>query len=619
RGIQNRDLEFAEVVWAFFASRLPATDPIVSLPMRPVDSPGNPADTRTGFGAVGYRYAIGTFEVTAGQYAAFLNAVARADPYGLYDSNPGDMATWPTGPRIQRSGSPGAYTYAVAADYANRPINFISWGDAARFVNWLHNGQPIGAQGPATTERGAYTLDGATTDAALLAVTRSPGARFALPTEDEWYKAAYFDPAITAANKYWTFATRSNATPSNQLLTPDPGNSANFFQNNVYSLPGFLRTNVGDFENSPGPWGTFDQMGNVGEWTETLRGAVFAVRGESYSTGDSGGTQLGHRFVRAVAASEEETKSGFRVVSTLLSSEIDGLIFGSGFEAKSASSPTGVQRQDVTIPQQDGGSLQARLVAPLPATGPYPALSLLPGGGAPIDSVAWAADGLARAGYVVIVTQPASGGSLAAYDTAARSGIDFLLSSANPFAAATRGDRVGVAGWSLGARALSRTQDEDARVSALVAWDNLALNETGDAGSPNCSGSNPPSTRRPRVPALGQASDFCGPPAETVETKKTAYEGWRAAGQPVMQVVLAGSSHFVWGTQGSGTARQAQALYYTQAWFDRWLKDDTGAGARLLARSVDGVAVEQVLSTRFRSAAAFDGRNCPDLRTACGP
>jgi len=281
--------------------------------------------------------------------------------------------------------------------------------------------------------------------------------------------------------------------------------------------------------------------------------------------------------------------------------------------------PAGVQRQDVTIPQQGGGSLQARLVAPLPATGPYPALSLLPGGGAPIDSVAWAADGLARAGYVVIVTQPASGGSLAAYDTAARSGIDFLLSPANPFAAATRSDRVGVAGWSLGARALTRTQDEDARVSALVAWDNLALNETGDAGSPNCSGSNPPSTRRPRVPALGQASDFCGPPAETVETKKTAYEGWRAAGQPVMQVVLAGSSHFVWGTQGSGTARQAQALYYTQAWFDRWLKDDSGAGARLLARSVDGVAVEQVLSTRFRSAAAFDGRNCPDLRTACGP
>ncbi|MCA3219294.1 MAG: hypothetical protein ING59_12205 [Burkholderiales bacterium] len=116
--------------------------------------------------------------------------------------------------------------------------------------------------------------------------------------------------------------------------------------------------------------------------------------------------------------------------------------------------PLGVQRQDVTIPQQ-GGSLQARVYAPQPATGPYPAVSLLSGGGAPIDSVDWAADGLARAGDVVIITQPASGGSLSAYNTAARSGIDFLLSSANPFAAATRPTGVGVAGWSLGARAVA--------------------------------------------------------------------------------------------------------------------------------------------------------------------
>jgi poly(3-hydroxybutyrate) depolymerase/formylglycine-generating enzyme required for sulfatase activity len=336
-GIQNRDIEFAEVVWAFFASRLPAAAPIVSLPLSLVENTGNAADTRTGLGAVGYRYAIGSFEVTAGQYVAFLNAVARTDPYGLYDSNPSDMATWPTGPRIQRTGNPGSYAYSVAAEYADRPVNFVSWGDAARFVNWLHNDQPVGPQGPATTERGAYALDGATTDAALLAVTRSPGARFALPTENEWYKAAYFDPAITAANKYWSFATRSNITPSNQLLIPDPGNNANFFQNGAYSLPGFLRTNVGDFENSPSPWGSFDQMGNVGEWTETVRTAAFAVRGESFSTGDSGGAQLGHRFVRAVAPSEEETKNGFRVVSTMLSPPTNGQIFRSGFEPDTGS------------------------------------------------------------------------------------------------------------------------------------------------------------------------------------------------------------------------------------------------------------------------------------------
>lgn len=281
--------------------------------------------------------------------------------------------------------------------------------------------------------------------------------------------------------------------------------------------------------------------------------------------------------------------------------------------------PAGLQRQDVTIPQRGGGSLQARVYAPRPATGPYPAVSLLPGGGAPIDSVDWAADGLARAGYVVIITQPASGGSLTAYDIAVRSGIDFLLSSSNPYAAVTRPTGVGVAGWSLGARALSRTQEEDTRVAALVAWDNLAVDETGDAGSPNCTGASPSSARQPRVPAMGQASDFCGPPGETVEVKKTAYEAWRAAGQPTMQVVLAGSNHFVWGTQGNGTAKQAQALFYTRAWLDRWLKGDFSATARLLSRSIDGAGLDQVLSTRFRSAAAFDGRNCPDLRTACPP
>jgi autotransporter-associated beta strand protein len=285
----------------------------ITVPLVPVGSPGNTADSRTGFGAVSYGFSIGALEITAGQYTTFLNAVARADPYGLYDSNADDMATRPTGPRIQRSGPSGSYSYSVAPDYADRPINFISWGDAARFCNWLHNGQPSGPQGAGTTERGSYTLDGATTNERYLTVTRSPAASYVLPTEDEWYKAAYFDPAIGAANKYWSFATRSNATPSNHLLSPDPGNNANFFQDGQYTLKSYLRTDVGDFENSIGPWSTFDQMGNVGEWTDTIRSGAFAVRGESYSTGDSGGATIGYRFVRAVAPVDEETKNGFRV------------------------------------------------------------------------------------------------------------------------------------------------------------------------------------------------------------------------------------------------------------------------------------------------------------------
>jgi hypothetical protein len=304
-------------------------------------------------------------------------------------------------------------------------------------------------------------------------------------------------------------------------------------------------------------------------------------------------------------------------VRTLATTGTHDALFGVLASAASPSIPQAVVSSAVTIPQRGGGSLAARVFAPAVARTRVPALSLLPGGGAPIDSVFWAAEGLAARGYVVIVTQPSSGGSLSAYHTAAMSGIDYLLSTANPYAAATDGERIGVAGWSLGARALSRTQQEDIRVDALVAWDNLAVQESGDPGSPNCAGSVPASRRTPRVPAMGQASDYCGPPGETVEDKKYAFAWWRSNAQPAMQIVLAGADHFVWSSTSAGSQRQADALYYTLAWFDRWLKNDPTARGRLLARSINGRSLETVLSQRFRSAAGFDGVDCGDLRTGC--
>ncbi len=127
----------------------------------PVGDPGNRGDTQfmrdgtSGYGSVGYAYNTGTYEVTAGQYSAFLNAVAETDTYGLYH-----LAMWSDsrGCKIQRSGSSGNYTYTVAADWANRPVNYVGFWDACRFANWLHNGQPEGPQGAGTTETGAYTL-----------------------------------------------------------------------------------------------------------------------------------------------------------------------------------------------------------------------------------------------------------------------------------------------------------------------------------------------------------------------------------------------------------------------------------------------------------------------------
>ena len=106
------------------------------------------------------------------------------------------------GANIQRTGSSPNYSYSVAADWANRPVNYVSFWDAARFANWLHNGQPTGPQGPGTTEDGAYHDVGNQT-----LFGRNAGAKFFIPTEDEWYKAAYHDKNAGLAASYFDYPT----------------------------------------------------------------------------------------------------------------------------------------------------------------------------------------------------------------------------------------------------------------------------------------------------------------------------------------------------------------------------------------------------------------------------
>jgi hypothetical protein len=127
----------------------------VHIALSNVGDPGNLPDPTTGYGAVPYTYAIGTYDVTLSQYTTFLNAVASSgDPYGLY--NLGTASDLPTSGIIQTSRS-GTYSYTLKGNAnGNFPLFDVTWGDAARFVNSLANGQPTGPEGPGTTETGTY-------------------------------------------------------------------------------------------------------------------------------------------------------------------------------------------------------------------------------------------------------------------------------------------------------------------------------------------------------------------------------------------------------------------------------------------------------------------------------
>ena len=230
-------------------------------------------------GAVDYEYNIGTYEVTAGQYCEFLNAVAAADPYGLYNT-----LMWASdfGCKIHRSGSSGNYNYSVAPDWMERPVNFVSWCDAARFSNWLTT---------ADTETGVYTFDDTYSVTNILEHENSIAilgcTAWFIPTEDEWYKAAYHKNDGVTGN-YWDYPTRTNSTPSNDLFDPDLGNNANFFQKSGYTIGGpyYYTTEVGEFEKSQSPYGTFDQGGNLKEWNETsiLFGSARGLRGGCFGS-----------------------------------------------------------------------------------------------------------------------------------------------------------------------------------------------------------------------------------------------------------------------------------------------------------------------------------------------
>lgn len=279
---------------------------VVTFDWVDVGDVNNSADPATGslYGSVGYEYKIAKNEVTISQYAEFLNAAAKTDTFGLWNSN---MGTNLNVAGITRSGSSGNYSYSVTGS-GLRPITYVSWYDAARFTNWLHNGQ-----GSGSTETGAYTLTGNTG-----IITKNVGATVWIPSENEWYKAAYYDPTKNGTGGYWLSANQSDTMTTNTVGAPG---ASNYFdgdfavtQSGSYSSTQNYLTDVGAYgSNAESYYGTNDQAGNVYEWNDAIiAGTSRGQRGGAFNS-LSFDTSASQRLISL--PTNEFANTGFRVAT----------------------------------------------------------------------------------------------------------------------------------------------------------------------------------------------------------------------------------------------------------------------------------------------------------------
>ena len=295
----------------------------VTIAWTPVGNPGNAADPATGslYGAVGYSYNIGTYDVTNSQYVEFLNA---KDPNGtsplqLYNGN---MSSSPYGGINYSAGNANSSKYSVMSGDGNHPVNFVTFYDTLRFANWLNNG----GQTNSDTESGAYTLQGGTpTPSNANTITRSATATVFLPSENEWYKAAYYDPRTTAQggppsdSHYWLYPTSSNTAPTSSFPTATP-NSANILPSGPVNL-----TDVGAYTGTTSPYGAYDMGGNVWQLNEALiSGSSRGLRGGSFD--DYSLILLSSYRNYFAPADENDVLVGFRVASIVPIPEPSSLV-----------------------------------------------------------------------------------------------------------------------------------------------------------------------------------------------------------------------------------------------------------------------------------------------------
>ncbi len=307
------------VAAAFAAATIPLS--LVHAAMLPLDAvaignAGNLPDPLTGRGAVAYQYYITSTEVTNAQYAAFLNAV---DPNG---DNPHDLynpdMTNATGFAVVKGGinfNPGAqagHMYNPKPNYGDKPVNYVSFYDAARFANWVMTGD---------TESGFYAF--ADTNTLVSQGTHGPDQHngtnwVAIPDQDEWYKAAFHKNEGTTGS-YYLYPTSSDSIPTVATATAAGviANPASNVANYNFGANWDGTVNLGHVTSvgsagpeSTSPYGTSDQGGNVIEWVDEVTGAYRVMRGGSLWLGEEtlrstsssfynphvGGSSLGFRL-----------------------------------------------------------------------------------------------------------------------------------------------------------------------------------------------------------------------------------------------------------------------------------------------------------------------------------
>ena len=257
---------------------------------------GNVADVLTGYGAVDYTYRIGTHEITLDQFAKAY--AASGNTIGS-----GDEGYWNDGIRTVGLGGPASY---------------VNWNEAARFANWLSSGD---------ANTGVYSFSGGLISGIDRSYRNGNNMAYVLPSEDEWYKAAYYKPADDGS--YSLYANGSDSVAS---LTYGTSSGWNYYNSGyVNESPDYMwETGFGGQEQN----GTYDMMGNVWEWNESaFDGSTNNMTaGRVYRGGSSVGSEYYLRSsIRSSAGlAVDDYSLGFRVAAIPEPSSVFLFSFGSG-------------------------------------------------------------------------------------------------------------------------------------------------------------------------------------------------------------------------------------------------------------------------------------------------